>query len=156
MSQSFGDSAAQAGLKLAGFTTVFMLANTMPALWSRGTDRRWLIAAFAGTFFVGMGLLIAAPRAQNWPSIALLALGIGGSFSLGMTLPLDNAADAEHANSWTSFVLAIGYGLGALGPVILGLVTDRTHSFLPALWILAAVGVLKLVLAPFLFAQRGR
>ena len=53
-------------------------------------------------------------------------------------------------------MLAIGYGHGALGPVILGLVTDRAISILPASWILAAVGVLKLVLAPFLFAQQGR
>ncbi|PXW95440.1 CP family cyanate transporter-like MFS transporter [Sphaerotilus hippei] len=156
MSQSFGASAAQAGWMLAGFTTVFMLANPMPALWRTGPDRRWQIAGFAGAFLLGIGWLIAAPHAQGWLPIALLALGIGGSFSLGMTLPLDNAADADHANSWTSFVLAVGYGLGALGPLTLGLVSDRTHSFVPALWILAAAGVLKLVLAPFLYREQRR
>jgi CP family cyanate transporter-like MFS transporter len=155
MNQALGATVAQAGLMLAGFTTVFMLANPMPALLSWSDDRRWPIAGFASTFLAGIGILIAAPHAPGWLPIVLLALGIGGSFSLGMTLPLDNAADADEANSWTSFVLAMGYGLGALGPLTLGLVSDRTHSFVPGLWVLAAVGVLKLTLAPFLYGRRA-
>ena len=138
---------------LAGFTTVFMVANPIPALVSRGADRRWPIAGFASAFLAGLGFLIFRPQAQNWLPVVLLALGIGGSFSLGMTLPLDNA---DEANSWTSFVLAMGYGLGALGPLTLGLVRDLTHSFGPGLWVLAAVGALKLMLAPFLYGGRLR
>jgi len=156
MNQAFGATAAQAGLMLAGFTTVFMLANPMPALVSRGNDRRWPIAGFASAFLAGIGMLIAAPHAPGWLPIVLLAVGVGGSFSLGMTLPLDNAADATEANSWTSFVLAMGYGLGALGPLTLGLLNDLTHSFLPGLWVLAAVGALKLALAPFLNRRRDK
>jgi CP family cyanate transporter-like MFS transporter len=133
---------------------VFMLANPMPALVSRGHDRRWPIAGFASAFLAGIGMLIAAPHALGWLPIVLLAVGVGGSFSLGMTLPLDNAADATEANSWTSFVLAMGYGLGALGPLTLGLLKDLTHSFLSGLWVLAAVGALKLALAPFLNRRR--
>jgi CP family cyanate transporter-like MFS transporter len=154
MNRAFGAAPSTAGLVLAGFTTVFMLANPMPAFLSRGDDRRWLIAGFALAFLAGIGILIAAPHAMGWLPVALLALGIGGSFSLGMTLPLDNAADADEANAWTAFVLAIGYGLGALGPLTLGLVSDATHSFVPTLWILAAVGVLKLALAPWLSPRR--
>lgn len=154
MNQALGATAAQAGLMLAGFTTVFMLANPMPALVSRGNDRRWPIAGFASAFLAGIGILIAAPHAPGWLPIVLLAVGVGGSFSLGMTLPLDNAADADEANSWTSFVLAMGYGLGALGPLSLGLLSDLTHSFIPGLWVLAAVGALKLILAPFLNRRR--
>ncbi|WP_428001468.1 CynX/NimT family MFS transporter [Acidovorax sp.] len=154
MNQALGATAAQAGLMLAGFTTVFMLANPMPALVSRGNDRRWPIAGFASAFLAGIGILIALPHAPGWLPIVLLAVGVGGSFSLGMTLPLDNAADADEATSWTSFVLALGYGLGALGPLTLGLLSDLTHSFVPGLWVLAAVGALKLILAPFLNRRR--
>lgn len=154
MCQALGATAAQAGLMLAGFATVFMLASPMPALVSRGDDRRWPIAGFAIAFLAGIGLLIAEPHALGWMPIALLAVGVGGSFSLGMTLPLDNAADAAEANSWTSFVLAMGYGLGALGPLTLGLLSDLTHSFVPGLWVLAAVGTLKLLLAPCLNRRR--
>lgn len=154
INQALGATATQAGLMLAGFTTVFMLANPMPALVSRGDDRRWPIAGFASAFLAGIGILIALPHTPGWLPIVLLAVGVGGSFSLGMTLPLDNAADADEANSWTSFVLAMGYGLGALGPLTLGLLSDLTHSFVPGLWVLAAVGTLKLILAPFLNRRR--
>jgi len=154
MSVEFGASPATAALMLAGFTTVFMFSNPMPSLLSKTADRRGAIALFASAFLVGIGLLIAAPHALSWLPIGFLAFGIGGSFSLGMMLPLDNAADHSEANSWTAFVLAIGYGLGALGPLALGLARDVTHSFLPGLWILAAVGCIKLLLAPLLYAGK--
>jgi CP family cyanate transporter-like MFS transporter len=154
MNMEFGASPATAGLMLAGFTTVFMFSNPLPALISKGADRRLAIGLFAGAFMVGISLMIASPHDIGWLPIALLAFGIGGSFSLGMTLPLDSSVDADQANSWTSFTLAIGYGLGALGPLSIGLVRDLTHSFMPALWLLAAAGALKLVLAPFLSPQR--
>ncbi|UXH79086.1 MFS transporter [Roseateles amylovorans] len=150
MNMEFGASPATAGLMLAGFTTVFMFSNPVPALVSKGADRRLAIGLFAGAFMLGISLVIASPHQIGWLAIGLLAFGIGGSFSLGMTLPLDNTVDADQANSWTSFTLAIGYGLGALGPLSIGLVRDMTHSFVPALWLLAAAGALKLVLTPFL------
>jgi len=71
-----------------------------------------------------------------------------------LTLPLDNTEDADQANSWTSFTLAIEYSLGALGPLSIGMVRDLTNSFVPALWLLAAVGVLMLAIAPFLKPAR--
>jgi CP family cyanate transporter-like MFS transporter len=154
MSVEFGASQITAGLMLAGFTTVFMFSNPIPSLLGKGTDRRGPIALFAGVFLAGICLLIAAPHAISWLPIGLLAFGIGGAFSLGMMLPLDNADDPHEANAWTAFVLAIGYGLGALGPLTLGLVRDSTHSFLAGLWILAAIGLIKLCLSPFLFNKR--
>lgn len=154
MSVEFGASPTSAGLMLAGFTTVFMFSNPIPSLLGKGTDRRKSIALFATAFLVGICFLILAPHVMSWLPIGLLGFGIGGSFSLGMMLPLDNAADPHEANSWTSFVLAIGYGLGALGPLTLGFLRDATHNFHAGLWILAFVGVMKLVLAPFLFGER--
>lgn len=154
MSVEFGASPTSAGLMLAGFTTVFMFSNPIPSLLGKGTDRRKPIALFASAFLAGICFLIAAPHAISWLPISLMGFGIGGSFSLGMMLPLDNAGDPNDANSWTSFILAIGYGIGALGPLILGLLRDATHNFQTGLWILAAVGLLKIVLTPFLFGER--
>ena len=36
------------------------------------------------------------------------------------------------------WLVAFGYGLGALGPLTLGLLSDLTHSFVPGLWVLPA------------------
>jgi CP family cyanate transporter-like MFS transporter len=156
MSVEFGASPATAGLALAGFTTVFMFSNPIPSLLGKGTDRRKVIAIFATAFLAGVCMLMAAPHAISWLAIGLLGFGIGGSFSLGMMLPLDNTGDPHEANSWTSFILAIGYGLGALGPLSLGFLRDSTHSFQAGLWVLAAMGLLKLVLSPFLFTKSSK
>jgi CP family cyanate transporter-like MFS transporter len=148
--REFGASPASAGLLLASFTTAFMLANPLPALLSKTDDRRWVVGIFAGIALLGLCATAIAPTLMPLVTIPVVACGIGASFSLGMTLPLDNASSAEEANSWTSFVLSIGYFLGALGPLTLGLLRDRTESFHTALWALVAAAALMVSLAPFL------
>jgi CP family cyanate transporter-like MFS transporter len=150
MVREFGAASATTGLALATFTTTFMLANPLPALAGRTDDRRRVIALFAGMAWVGVCALALAPNRMPLPAIALAAAGIGGSFALGMTLPLDHASSPADANSWNSFVLSVGYFLGALGPLTLGLLRDLTGDFHAASWALVAATTLKLALAPFL------
>ncbi|SEI14193.1 MFS transporter, CP family, cyanate transporter [Rhizobium tibeticum] len=87
-------------------------------------------------------------------SIPLIALGVGGSFTLGMVLPLDHARDANEANSLTAFVLGIGYFAGALGPFLLGVARDSTGGFTVPVWMLVIAAFLKLSLAPLLHPGR--
>jgi len=148
--RELGATQAYAGLLLASFTMAFMLSNPLPALLSKGEDRRWLIGLFAGIALVGLTATAVAPSFMPLMTIPVVACGIGASFSLGMTLPLDNASSPEEANSWTSFVLFIGYLLGALGPLTLGLLRDQTGSFQVGLWALVAAAALLMSLAPFL------
>jgi CP family cyanate transporter-like MFS transporter len=155
MYREFGGTHATSGLALAIFTTTFMLSNPLPALVGKADDRRWAIALFAGVALLGICAMAMAPNYMPLVTIPLVAAGVGGSFSLGMTLPLDHASSPDEANAWTSFVLFIGYLLGALGPLTLGLLRDLTGSFHAALWALVATAALMVVLAPFL-APRPR
>lgn len=88
--------------------------------------------------------------------IPVIACGVGGSFTLGMILPLDNATTAGEANAWTAFVMGIGYFAGALGPLGLGILRDMTGGFDVPLWVLAAVALLMFALTPFLHPNRDR
>jgi CP family cyanate transporter-like MFS transporter len=94
------------------------------------------------------------PLTMPYLFIPLIALGVGGSFTLGMVLPLDHARDANEANAWTAFVLGIGYFAGALGPFLLGVARDSTGGFTVPVWMLVIAAVLKLSLAPLLHPRR--
>ncbi|MGQ4815006.1 CynX/NimT family MFS transporter [Agrobacterium vitis] len=150
MFREYGMSATTAGLLLASFTAAFMVSNPLAGLISRNEDRRGVIALFAGLALVGSAAVAISPSLLPFLFIPVIAFGVGGSFTLGMILPLDNAADAHEANAWSAFVMGIGYFTGALGPLLLGLLRDVTGGFAIPLWILAAVALLMLALSPFL------
>ncbi|HEY9130851.1 MAG TPA: MFS transporter [Dyella sp.] len=154
MFRELGATQAYAGMLLASFTMAFMLSNPLPALLSRREDRRRLIGLFAGIALVGLLVIAVAPTFMPLVAIPMAACGVGASFSLGMTLPLDNASSPDEANSWTSFVLFVGYLLGALGPLTLGFLRDRTGSFQAGLWTLVAAAALMASLAPSLSPAR--
>lgn len=156
MYREFGATHTTTVLALASFTTTFMLANPMPALLSKTDDRRWAIGLFAGIALLGLCAMAIAPNFIPLVTIPVIAGGVGGSFALGMTLPLDHTSSADEANSWASFVLFIGYLLGALGPLTLGLLRDLTGSFHVSSWALVAAGALMFSLTPFLAPKPSR
>lgn len=145
-----GMSGADAALLLASFTAAFMAANPLAGFISRNNDRRGPIAVFASMSLFGILAIALLPQMTPYLFIPLIALGVGGSFTLGMVLPLDHARDANEANAWTAFVLGIGYLAGALGPFLLGVARDGTGGFAVPVWMLVITAVLKLSLAPLL------
>jgi CP family cyanate transporter-like MFS transporter len=149
-----GASETKAGLMLACFTGAFMLANPLPGLLSRNDDRRFIIGLFASFTLAGILTLAMAPGALSFIVIPMIAAGIGGSFTLAMTLPLDNAKTTSEANAWNAFTMAIGYAMGALGPVLVGLLRDSTGGFQMPVWFLTGAAGLMLFLTPFFSPPR--
>jgi CP family cyanate transporter-like MFS transporter len=156
MFRELGMGATAAGLLLAGFTAAFMVANPLAGLISRNEDRRLVIALFAALALVGSSTIALSPSLLPFLFIPMIAFGVGGSFTLAMILPLDNAVDAHDANAWTAFVMGIGYFAGALGPLLLGILRDITGGFGLPLWILTAVALLMFALSPFLQPHHHR
>jgi CP family cyanate transporter-like MFS transporter len=123
-----GFGATSSGLVLASFTVAFTLANPVFGALSRNEDR--LLLALSGILaFAGFVLLAAAPTRFPFLAVPVLAIGLGGAFTLGMTLPLDNTHEPEEANAWNAFVLTIGYLIAASGPFSVGVLRDATGSF---------------------------
>ncbi len=82
--------------------------------------------------------------------VPLVAVGLGGAFTLGMTLPLDNTRSVEEANVWNAFVLTVGYLLASIGPLLVGRLRDLSGDFQLGMWICVNVAVAMLVITPFL------
>ncbi len=151
-----GMSDATAGLVLASFTAAFMLGNPLAALLTKTDDRRTIIAVFAVLAFIGTLVEATSPGLLPFLFVPITAFGVGGTFTLTMILPLDNASNTRDANSWTGFVTGIGYLAGSFGPLAIGMLRDLTGSFATPAWLLASVAFLTLALSPFLLPHHSR
>jgi CP family cyanate transporter-like MFS transporter len=150
MFREYGSSTLVSGLILASFTATFMCANQLFGWLSRSEDRRLWLAMSAILGAAGLTGLALAPTLAPFVFVPLCAIGLGGGFTLGMTLPLDNTSSVEEANVWNAFVLTVGYLIAAAGPLSVGALRDASADFRPAIWLLVAVSAVMLALTPFL------
>jgi len=63
---------------------------------------------------------------------------------LALTLPLDNAPDADAAGRLSAMAFFVGYLLAALAPLAVGVLRDATGSFVVPVLALAAIGAVML------------
>ena len=130
-----GWSATAAAGQVALFTGIQLFATlSVPAFADRlGTRRSQL--AVAGAITLAGAILIAATRSEIPGSVmsvlgtALLGLGVGFYFPLGLTLPVDVSADPGEAASISALMLLVGYLIASVAPVLFGLVRDATGGF---------------------------
>jgi CP family cyanate transporter-like MFS transporter len=101
---------------------------------------------------MGIGTLALAVRPLVMPHVwvAVAAFGLGGGFTLGMTLPLDNVHAPDEVESWNAFVMTVGYLVAAAGPLVVGALRDFTGSFSAPICLAFIIAVVTLVLTPFL------
>jgi CP family cyanate transporter-like MFS transporter len=104
-----------------------------------GSRRQWLVLSssmvLAGTFGV------AAVPDGGFAWAALAGFGIGASFPLTLTLPLDVAHRPSETGAIVGLVLGAGYTIAATGPILLGAVRDATGSFAASLWVLVVLAM---------------
>lgn len=78
-------------------------------------------------------------------AIAILGIGAGGLFPLALMLPIQEANNAGEANAWSAMTQSGGYTLGAIGPLIVGLLFDYSGNFVTAQWGLGVMIVLMVI-----------
>jgi CP family cyanate transporter-like MFS transporter len=150
MFRKYGASQTKAGLILACFTIAFLCGNPVFGSLSKSHDRRRWLAASAILPSAGLIALAIVPNLAPFIWIAVSGFGLGGAFTLGMTLPLDNTHSVEQANVWSAFVMTVGYLFAAGGPLMLGVTRDLTGSFRLPVWLLVVASVAMLTLTPLL------
>lgn len=150
MYQEQGRTAASAGLIFLTFTVVFMIANPVFGSLSKSSDRRAWLAISAVLAVIGLTPIAIWPDFAPFVCMSVAAFGLGGAFTLSMTLPLDNTNTVEESNAWNAFVMTVGYLIAATGPILVGFIRDLSGDFSGSLWVLVGVASLLLVLTPFL------
>jgi CP family cyanate transporter-like MFS transporter len=142
-----GLSATSAGYLLGCFVFFFTMASPVFGTLSKSADRRhWLVIASLITI-LGLLMMAMLPGYLPFPGIAVTAIGLGGAFTLGMTLSQDHTSHVNETNAWTAFILTVGYPIAALGPLTLGALRDVTGSFSEPVLVLVVVSLLMLGLS---------
>jgi CP family cyanate transporter-like MFS transporter len=144
-----GWSAGDAGLLLAVWSIVQLVSGLgAPVLADRFRDRRPLVAASVGVGLAGLLGVILAPDAAPILWIALMGLGQGGGFSLGLVKLVDYAPTPAASARLSALAFLISYSTASLGPLLFGVLHDMTDSFTLPYTVLAGVLVVQLMLVP--------
>ncbi len=112
-----------------------------PALADRVPDRRRILVPTALCAFTAELGLWLAPGTAPWLWAALLGIGQGAAFALGLVLLVTSAATPTGSARLSGMVLLISYGVASVGPTTMGAVRDATGSF-AAVWALLALVML--------------
>lgn len=127
--QEHGWSEASAA-GLIAVLSLFQVPGAIAGAWlgDRIADRRVLLTAAAVALAIASVGVAAVPGGGYvWVALAGLAMGI--LFTIMLTLPLDLSSQPTEAGAIAGVMLAGGYTLAALAPVLLGALRDATGSF---------------------------
>jgi CP family cyanate transporter-like MFS transporter len=119
----------------AGFVLSLSIAMQLitalggPWLATRGPDQRAAIVMFMSMSLIGLLGCVYAPLDTIWPWAISLGLGMGGSFSVAMTLIVLRASNPQVAASLSGMTQGIGYSLAACGPLVVGVLREFSDDW---------------------------
>lgn len=150
-----GWSPRSAGFLLSWFTAAQVVSGLLgPAVADRVRDLRWLLVPVALCALSGLVELWLAPQAAPWAWAALLGLGQGASFALGLVMLIRYAGSPAASARLSAMGLGIGYLVASAGPTVTGAIREVSGGF-AAVWLaLAAVLLVQLTLAVLLGPHR--
>ncbi|GGO78443.1 MFS transporter [Marinobacterium nitratireducens] len=128
--QANGMPVQDSGGLLAWMSLFQSAAALLMPLLRRGTpDLRLCFYASLSLQCIGFCAFALAPMSAPLLWIAIAGLGLGGFFSLCLTLCLEHLLDARAAGSLAAFMQGLGFGLTALGPWAVGALLDQGGRF---------------------------
>jgi CP family cyanate transporter-like MFS transporter len=141
-----GLSAATAGLIVS--VSVLCQATAClvaPPLAARSRDQRLVNTVAVLLAVAGYLGCLFAPLSTVWIWALLQGFGQGALTSVALTLIVLRSGDADVAAVLSGMVQGVGYGVGASGPLLVGMLRAWTGGFHAVGWLFAAVGVLAIV-----------
>lgn len=144
-----GASLTAASYLLNFYTLIQMSASFLiPFLMDYlGTTKQW--SAFS-SLLICCGIILMLSSGYYWLFIVgtfFVVLGLGGLFPIALLLPIQITNSAREASSWTSMVQSIGYVIGGIIPILMGIVAEKTAIRYASLWFLLILGILLVVLS---------
>jgi CP family cyanate transporter-like MFS transporter len=139
--ETAGVSAGQAGVLLSLYAAMGIpTALIIPVLTARLKNVGPIVLAGVAAFLIGdLGLLLA-PSVAPWLWVAFAGLG---PLFFPLSLVLINLRTRTHDGSvaLSGFVQSVGYTMGALGPIVVGVLRETTGGWT---WPLIALGITAL------------
>lgn len=134
------------GYLLSLFSAVQIVAGLiMPVVSDRVSDLRFLLVPVTGLATSGLLGLLLAPVSAPWLWAVLVGLGQGGAFALALVLLVRFASTPQASGGLSAMGFLVGYGIASFGPVVMGVILDRTGGFHGVWLVLALLMVAQLV-----------
>jgi MFS family permease len=129
------------GSVMGGWLADWLTAHGMPTVASRK------LLTIVGLMIMALATFFAAEASSNIMAVASISVAVFfGFWSSGTSWSLANAlAPENYAASLGAIMDFGGFIGGALAPLITGFVVEATGSFIPALLVASAIGVLSAV-----------
>jgi len=142
MLRSRGDTAVTAGL-VVSVSVVFQIIASLPAPILAARLQRQSGPAAAAMLLTAASFvaLLTAPLTWQWALAAVLGLAQGAAFSLAILLIMLRAGDSEAAARLSGMAQGVGYTMAAAGPLLVGVLHDRSGGWGGAGWLFAVAGV---------------
>lgn len=135
------------GGTLVALLNVAALTATISVLFFGGrTGPPGLQLVAVSALALGGALALAAGAPLGVAAI-ILGFSLGAILPLLVQLSLARSSDPAQASAIIALVFLVGYVMAGLAPTVIGSVRDLTGDFGPALWLLAADGLLLLAVA---------
>jgi MFS transporter, CP family, cyanate transporter len=106
-----------------------------PGLAARLRDQRMLNVAVASLAAAGFLGCLFAPLSTLWLRAIIQGIGQGALTSVALTLIVLRSRNAHIAAELSGMEQGIGYGAGAAGPLLVGMLHTVTGSFHAVRWI---------------------
>jgi CP family cyanate transporter-like MFS transporter len=124
--------------------TTIPAAFIIPAIAPKLKDQRGLISVVSALYIISLcGLVFAQSTALLTICVMLYGFSTGSCFNLCMLLIGLRTKNASRATSLSGMVQSLGYGFGALGPILGGWLFDWTGSWNTAF---VCVGILIVII----------
>lgn len=136
-----GMSDARAGWMLSLFGIVGAVCSlVMPMIATRTRDQR--LIAVSTTVICGvalLGLVWGPDLPVLW--VSLIGIGPGTGIGLALLMMVLRAGTTQQTSQLSGMAQTIGYLLAAIGPILIGVLHDVTHSWTLAMVVLAVFAV---------------
>ncbi|MGE6630701.1 CynX/NimT family MFS transporter [Bacillus sp. NPDC077027] len=137
-------------MQFAGLPSTFLT----PVIAVKLKTQRPIVLSLFIVYLIGMtGLLFGSSTIILVISVLFIGIGQGASISLALTFIGLRTRSLEQAAALSGMAQSVGYLLAAVGPIIIGVLFDMTHTWTPS--ILIFILILFLLLVTGLRAGRG-
>ncbi|MGK4115480.1 MFS transporter [Lysinibacillus capsici] len=143
--QDKGLSLEASSAMLTIMSIVQMIGNmAVPILMEKWPSRMAWLLVFSFVGVIGFMLLWLTAGIYLWLAVLLIGIVLSGLFPIGLLLPLDEAKNDQEATSWSSMVLAGGFMVSAIIPILIGVCYDLTgnHTWTYLIFVLLMLGIL--------------
>ncbi|TWP33241.1 CynX/NimT family MFS transporter [Leekyejoonella antrihumi] len=141
-----GASPSQAGALLSVATFIGApVALVLPPMAARARDQRPFVVALVILAAAGLCGLLIAPTAAPYLWAVLLGIGQGGIFPLALIMYVLRTSNGEQTAALSVLAQATAYVFAAFGPLIMGVLRDRSGTWSSSILLLLACLVVELV-----------